>query len=213
MEFDRALTQALAEVLAPYPNVRQVAGNALRMDWTQLLGEGDRKMVSNLPYNIAVPLLLDMLERAPGVREYVVVIQREVGDRLVATAGDEAYGAVSLRIAYRARTALIRRIAPEVFWPRPNVGSVLVRLTPQPPPVSADPTALFRVIDEAFAERRKTVTNAMRRLGLDPPRAVRVLEASAVEPGDRPEALDLEAYARIVETLSLEGVVLEEGRR
>lgn len=213
VEFDRALNEALAEVLASYPNVRRVSGDALRMDWTALLGDRDWKMVSNPPYNIAVPLLLDLLDRAPRIRDYVVVIQREVGDRLVASAGDAAYGAASLRVAYRATAALLRRIPAEVFWPRPNVGSVLVRLTPHPPPVSADPVALFRVIDEAFAERRKTVTNALRRLGLDPSRAVRVLEASGIEPSARPETLNLEAYARIVEGLAGEGVVLQEDRR
>lgn len=213
IEFDRALHDALAEVLAPYPNVRRVAGDAMRMDWDALLGTEPWAMVSNLPYNIAVPLLLDMLVRAPGIEGYVVVLQRELGERLVARAGDEAYGAVSLRVAYRARTALVRRMPPEVFWPRPNVESVLVRITPHPPPVTADPTALFHVIDEAFAERRKTVTNAVRRLGLDAEPAVRILETCGVRPEARPETLDLEAYARIVEALRGEGVVPTGDRR
>jgi 16S rRNA (adenine1518-N6/adenine1519-N6)-dimethyltransferase len=213
VEFDRALAEALAEVLAPYPNVRQVAGDALKMDWDAVLGEGDWKMVSNLPYNIAVPLLVDMLERVPKVREYVVVIQREVGDRLMASAGDEAYGAVSLRVGYRARTTLVRRIPPEVFWPRPNVESVLVRLAPQAPPVDADPAVLFRVIDEAFGERRKTMTNALRRLGLEPTGATRILRACGVEPDARPEDLALEDFSRIADALAREGVTLPEGRR
>ncbi|HEX9122447.1 MAG TPA: 16S rRNA (adenine(1518)-N(6)/adenine(1519)-N(6))-dimethyltransferase RsmA [Actinomycetota bacterium] len=213
LEFDRALADALAEVLAPYPNVRQEAGDALRVDWDAVLGEGDWKMVSNLPYNIAVPLLLDMLERVPRIREYVVVIQREVGDRLVASAGDEAYGAVSLRVAYRARAALVRRIPPEVFWPRPKVGSVLVRLTPQAPPVNADPDVLFLVIEEAFGERRKTMTNALRRLGLEPVLATRILKTGGVDPSTRPEDLALEDFARIAEALVREGVPLAESRR
>lgn len=213
LEFDRALADALAEVLAPYPNVRQEAGDALRVDWDAVLGEGDWKMVSNLPYNIAVPLLLDMLERVPRIREYVVVIQREVGDRLVASAGDEAYGAVSLRVAYRARAALVRRIPPEVFWPQPKVGSVLVRLTPQAPPVNADPDVLFLVIEEAFGERRKTMTNALRRLGLEPVLATRILKTGGVDPSTRPEDLALEDFARIAEALVREGVPLAESRR
>ncbi|MFB3739074.1 MAG: 16S rRNA (adenine(1518)-N(6)/adenine(1519)-N(6))-dimethyltransferase RsmA, partial [Candidatus Velamenicoccus archaeovorus] len=132
LEFDRALLDALAEVVAPYPNVRRVSGDALKADWDRILPSGEWRMVSNLPYNIGVPLLLDLLERVPRIRDHVVVIQREVGERMVAAAGDEAYGAVSLRVAYRARTALLRRIPRAVFWPAPNVESVLVRLTPQP---------------------------------------------------------------------------------
>jgi 16S rRNA (adenine1518-N6/adenine1519-N6)-dimethyltransferase len=224
VEFDRALADALSEVLAPHPNVRQVAGDALRLDWDELLEVGPSegagsssergwKMVSNLPYNIAVPLLLDLLERVPAIRDLVVVIQREVGDRLVASAGDDAYGAVSLRVAYRARPELVRRISADVFWPRPNVGSVLVRLTPQPPPVDADPTLLFRVIDRSFAERRKTMTNALRRLGVGPDRAVRILRACSVPPRARPEDLDLDAYARVSDRLIEEGLVPEGADR
>jgi 16S rRNA (adenine1518-N6/adenine1519-N6)-dimethyltransferase len=213
LEFDRALADALAGMVAPYPNVRLVAGDALRVDWDTVLGPGEWTMVSNLPYNIAVPLLLDMLERVRRIRDYVVVVQREVGDRLVASAGDDAYGAVSLRVAYRARTALLRRIPATVFWPRPNVESVLVRLTPQPPPVPADPVVLFGLIDEAFGERRKTMTNALRRLGLGAAPAARLLEASAVDPGARPEDLSLEDFARVADGLRREGVTSVRGRR
>lgn len=213
LEFDRALLDALAEVVAPYPNVRRVSGDALKADWDRILPSGEWRMVSNLPYNIGVPLLLDLLERVPRIRDHVVVIQREVGERMVAAAGDEAYGAVSLRVAYRARTALLRRIPRAVFWPAPNVESVLVRLTPQPAPVAADPVALFALIDGAFAERRKTMTNALRRLGLEPGQATSVLSRSGVDPGARPEELSLEDFARVVQELELEGLTPTRGPR
>jgi len=207
VELDRALVPALREVLAAFPRVRIAVGDALRMDWDAALSAGDWMMVSNLPYNVAVPLLVDMLDRAPRIGEYLVMVQREVGERLTAQPGQDAYGAVSVRVAYRARAELVRRIPADVFWPRPKVESVTVRLTPRPAPVEVDRAALFRVIDEGFAERRKTMGNALKRLGLDAPSAERVLSQSGVVPGIRAERLGLAEFARIAEVLRREGVL------
>ena len=90
VELDRALVPALQEVLAPFPRVRLEVGDALRMDWDAALPAGDWRMVSNLPYNVAVPLLVDMLDRAPRISEYLVMVQREVGERLTAQPGEDA---------------------------------------------------------------------------------------------------------------------------
>jgi len=207
VELDRALLPALEEVLAPFPRVRLEVGDALRMDWEVALPAGEWTMVSNLPYNVAVPLLVDMLDRAPRIREYLVMVQREVGERLTAQPGEDAYGAASVRVAYRARAELVRRVPADVFWPRPKVESVTVRLTPRPAPVDVDRAALFRVIDEGFAERRKTMRNALRRLGLDGPSAERVLADNGLEPDVRAERLGLPEFARIAEALRREGVL------
>lgn len=207
VEFDRALVPALEEVLGPLPNVRLLFDDATRMDWASLL-EGRRwKMVSNLPYNVAVPLVLDVLERAPAIEVCLVMVQREVGERLAADAGDEAYGAVSVRVAYRARAELVRRVPPSVFWPEPRVESVLVRLTRRPAPVRTREAALFSVVEAGFAERRKTMTNAMRRMGLDPGSAARFLEEAEVDPRARAERLALEDFARIADILVREAVL------
>ena len=207
VEIDRALVPALREVLAQYSLVRLEVGDALKMDWEDALPAGEWTMVSNLPYNVAVPLLVDMLDRGPRITGYLVMVQREVGERLTARPGEDAYGAASVRVAYRARAELVRRIPADVFWPRPKVESVTVRLTPRLPPVDADPAALFRVIDEGFAERRKTMGNALRRLGLDARSAARVLSDSGVEPGVRAERLGLPEFARIAQALRREGVL------
>ncbi|MGH2661075.1 MAG: 16S rRNA (adenine(1518)-N(6)/adenine(1519)-N(6))-dimethyltransferase RsmA [Actinomycetota bacterium] len=201
VEFDRSLVPALREVLAPFANVRVEVGDALRMDWDRVLGRGDRRMVSNLPYNVAVPLLVGMLDRAPQIFEYVAMVQREVGERLAARPGEHAYGAVSVRVAYRAEARVIRRVPATVFWPRPNVESVLVRITPRPAPVDVDPAVLFRVIEEGFAERRKTMGNALRRLGLDPSSASRIIAACGLEPEVRAERLSLADFARVADAL------------
>jgi len=207
VELDRALVPALEEVLASFPNVRLEIGDAMRIDWGSLLEGSGWKMASNLPYNVSVPLLLDLLERVPAIEGYLVMVQREVGERLVAGPGEEAYGAASVRVAYRADAELVRRVPASVFWPRPNVASVLVRLTPRPAMVDVNERALFRVVEEGFAERRKTMGNALRRMGLDRPSASRLLRESGVDPLTRAEDLGLERFAEIADTLVREGVL------
>lgn len=205
VEFDRRLTPALREVVSGYENVRVEQLDAMRLDWHALLGAGPWAMVSNLPFNISVPLMVELLERVSRIERYHVMVQKEVGERLVAAPGDEAYGTVSVRVAYRADARLVRRIPAEVFWPRPNVDSVLVRLVPHGPPVDVDPVALFSVVDEAFAERRKTMANALRRLGLGLSDANRILSDRGVDPSTRAERLGLEDFARVTASLLAEG--------
>ena len=202
VEFDRALIPALDEVVGGVRNVRVLNADAMKVDWEQELTEGDWAMCSNLPYNIAVPLVLDLLERTPRVRRLVVTVQREVGERLAAEPGDDRYGAVSVRVAYRARAEVVRRVPPSVFWPRPRVDSVVVRLDRlDVPAVAVEPERLWPVIEAGFAQRRKTMRNALRRLGLDATEAAEVLERCGVAPDARAEELGLEALAAIAEAL------------
>lgn len=201
VELDRTLVPALREAIAPFPAVRVEVGDALRLDWPSLLGTGRWKMASNLPYNVAVPLIIELLERAPGIESSVVMVQREVGERLAARPGGKAYGAASVRVAYRARAEILRRVPPTVFWPEPGVESVLVRLTRREPPVRVEYDRLFRVVDEGFAERRKTMRNALRRMGLDVEAAGDVLRRCEVEPGARAETLSIEDFARVAEAI------------
>ena len=177
----------------------------MRTDWSSLLGAGDWRMASNLPYNVAVPLILDLLATAPGISRYVVMVQREVADRLVAEPGAEAYGAVSVKIAYRAVATLLRTVGSTVFWPEPKVGSALVGLTPHPPRVATPAAPLFRVIDEGFAQRRKTMGNALRRLGLDAQASSSMLAACDVPALARAETLDLAAFGRLTDALLASG--------
>jgi 16S rRNA (adenine1518-N6/adenine1519-N6)-dimethyltransferase len=198
IEFDRALEPALREVVGDLPRVRVMAEDAMRLDWDAALGGGTWTMCANLPYNIATPLILDLLERVPAIRTFVVMVQREVGERLVSRAGEEAYGAVSVKVAYRARARTVRRVPPSVFWPRPGVESVIVRLERwDAPPVAVEPQQLWRVVEAGFAQRRKTLTNALLRLGVDRGRAADVLARSGVPPRARAEELDLDALARV----------------
>ncbi len=205
VESDPGLVPALGEVLASHPSVRIEVVDAMRADWGSLVPGSGWVMVSNLPYHISVPLLVEMLDGVPAIVRYLVMVQREVGDRLAAAPGTEPYGAVSLRVAYRAEARIVRRVPASVFWPPPRVDSVLLRLVRRPPPVEAEPAALFRVIEEGFAERRKTIGNAIRRLGLSHRDATHLARACDVDPAERAERLGLEAFDRIVRALLAEG--------
>lgn len=203
VEFDRTLLAALREVAEPWPGVTVLEADAMRIDWASELPGERWKMVSNLPYNVAVPLVAGLLEGVPQIRSFLVMVQREVGERLAAGPGDDAYGAVSVRIAYRAEAEVVRRVPATVFWPRPAVDSVLVRLTRRErPPVTTPPERLFRVVGEGFAERRKTMRNAVRRLGLSAAEADLALARAGLEPNVRAERLSLQDFARLAEEVA-----------
>ncbi len=203
IEFDRALLPGLAESVADLACVDIVHADATKLDWPATLGDGEWVCCGNLPYNVGTSIVLDVLRDAPSVSRIVVMLQREVADRLAATPAERAaYGAVSLHVAYHARAEIVRSVPPEVFWPRPSVGSAVVRLERlEHAPVQVDPTRLWSVVDVSFAQRRKTMRNAMRRLGLSASDADATLAQAEVEPTARPETLDLPAFARIVAAL------------
>jgi 16S rRNA (adenine1518-N6/adenine1519-N6)-dimethyltransferase len=199
IEFDRSLIPALQEVVGGMGNVRILHADASSIEWNELLQEERWTMCANLPYNIAVPIVERTLGEAGFLRRWVVMLQQEVAGRLVAVPGEEGYGPVSLRVAYHAEASIIRRVPPEVFWPRPAVGSAIVRLDRRGrPAVDIDPRRLFRVVAAGFAVRRKTIRAALRPLVTEPDA---VLTAAGVDPRARAEQLGLAEFARIAEAL------------
>jgi 16S rRNA (adenine1518-N6/adenine1519-N6)-dimethyltransferase len=201
VETDRRLLPALEEALAGVAGVRVSEADAMRADWPSLLGSDPWRMASNLPYNVAVPVVLDLLEQAPNVDPFLVMVQREVGERLAAGPGEEAYGAVSLKVAYRCDVSVVRRVGSSVFWPEPKVESVVLRLSRHPSPVDTPPDVLFRLVDEGFAQRRKTMAAALVRLGLDRDASRASMERAGLDPRARAETMGLEDFARLAETV------------
>jgi 16S rRNA (adenine1518-N6/adenine1519-N6)-dimethyltransferase len=211
VERDRALLPALRDVLAGAgaDGVDVVVADAMRMDWPSALAGADRwAMASNLPYNVATPLVLELLAAAPAIDTLLVMVQREVGERLAALPGREGYGAVSVKVALRADAEIVRRVPASVFWPAPKVASVLVRLRRLPRMrVATDPAVLFRVVDEGFAQRRKMMRSALRRLGLGPAEAERALARAGIPPRARAEEIGLEGFARLAQVVEHRGDV------
>jgi 16S rRNA (adenine1518-N6/adenine1519-N6)-dimethyltransferase len=221
LELDRKLAAALADVVGD-ADVDIRVGDALRVPLAELLArdfdrvEGDLARdtgdvpdishargpagwtcVSNLPYNIAVPVVIRLLEEACEVERIVVLVQREVGERMAASPGDDQYGAVSVKVAYYSEASLLGVVPPTVFMPRPKVESVLVGLVRRAvPPVDVPSTDdLFGLVRSGFGQRRK-----MLRRSLAPVlghRTVDVLERAGVAPTARAETLGLEEWAAV----------------
>lgn len=203
VERDRRLLPALEEVLRPYRDVVRVAvADAMTLSWAALLdGRGPWAMVANLPYNVATPVVVRALDEEPRIDRMLVMVQREVGERLAAGPGEEQFGALSLHVALHGYARLVRRIPSSVFWPRPNVESALVSIERRAGGAEEHDRVLG-VVREAFRQRRKTMRAALQRLGLDRRMADEVLGAVGVRPNARPEELSLEAFAAIARGIS-----------
>jgi 16S rRNA (adenine1518-N6/adenine1519-N6)-dimethyltransferase len=157
-------------------------------------------LVANLPYNVAVPVVLHLLDLLAGVRHGLVLVQAEVADRLAASPGTKAYGGPSVKTAWYARADRAGAVPRSVFWPVPNVDSGLVRLIRHDPPPLAGGVSradVFAVVDAAFAQRRKMLRSALAGWAGSPAAAEDVLARAGVDPRARGETLDVAAFARI----------------
>ncbi|MGH7426540.1 MAG: 16S rRNA (adenine(1518)-N(6)/adenine(1519)-N(6))-dimethyltransferase RsmA, partial [Candidatus Methylomirabilales bacterium] len=161
IEVDRAVLGALREVVSGLENVEVVEGNAMTLDYSSILADERHRLISNLPYNIATPLLMTLIEEVPQIGDFFVMVQEEVGERLVAAPGSKTYGAVSVMVALCCEAERMGRVPPTVFWPAPKVESMLVRLDRRQSPLDIAPGDLMPVVRAAFSQRRKTVRNAL----------------------------------------------------
>jgi 16S rRNA (adenine1518-N6/adenine1519-N6)-dimethyltransferase len=195
VEIDRHLLPVLAAVVAGL-DVEVVPGDALTLDLAALTAGGPWSLVANLPYNVATPLVLRFLAEAPAVGRLLVMVQKEVAERLAAAPGDPAYGAVSVKVAYRAVATLVGAVPPTVFVPRPNVASALVALVRRPAP-AVDPAQvpadrLFALVEAGFAHRRKMLRRAL--AGVVGPEA---FARAGVAPTARAEELGVADWGRL----------------
>jgi 16S rRNA (adenine1518-N6/adenine1519-N6)-dimethyltransferase len=204
IEQDRRLEPALSETLARVSGVEVVWGDALTLDYDRLLGGRAARVVSNLPYQVATPLVLSMLIEHPSIAELLVMVQQEVGERLIAIPMSDAYGSVSAKISYLAEARVEFKVSRAVFMPEPDVESVVVRLTRRPsPPVDGDRDRIFAAIDAGFATRRKTIRNALRGAGLEASEVQEGLDSAGVDGSLRAEALGLAEFAAIASALEV----------
>lgn len=193
----RHLGEEAAERLTVLP------ADALRVQEADLTAAGRHPpvaLVANLPYNVAVPVLLHLLEVLPAMREGLVLVQAEVAERLTAPPGSRTYGAPSVKVAWWARAVAAGGVPRGVFWPVPNVDSSLVRFERVPPPqTTATRDQVFAVVDAAFAQRRKSLRAALAGWAGGPQAAEQALRAAGVDPTLRGERLDVATFARIAE--------------
>ncbi|MFC5744018.1 16S rRNA (adenine(1518)-N(6)/adenine(1519)-N(6))-dimethyltransferase RsmA [Actinomadura rugatobispora] len=203
VEIDPVLAGALPETVAARApelagRLEVVRGDALRL--TGVPGPEPTALVANLPYNVAVPVVLHLLATLPSLRRALVMVQSEVADRMVAAPGGKIYGVPSVKLAWYGEARRAGPVGRAVFWPAPNVDSGLVAFTrTAPPPTLASREAVFAVVDAAFAQRRKTLRAALAGWAGSAAEAERALRAAGVDPRARGEALDVAAFARIAQ--------------
>lgn len=203
VEFDRALLPVLEEAVAGLQNVEVMHGDAMKLDFGKLLQAGGWRFISNLPYGLATPLVAHLLESVPQIDDFIVMVQREVGERLVSAPGSKQYGSASVLVGYFADGMILARVPPTVFWPRPKVESVIVHLVRRPPSVEVSFPRLNTVVRAAFGQRRKTIRNSLASgLGLSTSRVEQALGSANIDASSRAENLTLEEFARIAEELA-----------
>ncbi len=201
VEIDPVLAERLqrtVEERLPDTQLRVLTLDALALD--TLPGDPPTALVANLPYNVAVPVLLRALERLPSLRTGLVMVQAEVADRLAAPPGSRTYGVPSVKAAWYADVRRAGSVGRHVFWPAPNVDSALVAFTRRESP-PADRLATFAVVDAAFGQRRKTLRAALAGWAGSAPRAEARLTAAGIDPGLRGEALHVTDFARLAATV------------
>jgi 16S rRNA (adenine1518-N6/adenine1519-N6)-dimethyltransferase len=196
IEVDHGIVPVLRGVVAEHPNVDVIEADAMELDWDEVLGgETGWVLVANLPYNVATPLICDILDGVPAIERMLVMVQREAADRFCAAPRTTAYGAVSVKVAYWATARIAGTVPASVFVPRPNVESALASIVRRPTPATdADPDALFTLVRTAFGQRRK-----MLRRSLAGTVAPEVFDVAGIDAQRRPEELDVVEWGRLTQ--------------
>ncbi|WP_433941941.1 16S rRNA (adenine(1518)-N(6)/adenine(1519)-N(6))-dimethyltransferase RsmA [Paenibacillus lautus] len=211
VEIDQRLIPILREVLEPYGNVRVHHGDVLKVDLHELFRQdfGDVSKVSvvaNLPYYVTTPILMKLLEEKLPLENIVVMIQKEVAERMAAAPGSKDYGSLSIAVQYYSEPKLVCIVPHTVFIPQPNVESAVIRLAvrEQPPVRVEDERFFFEVVQASFAQRRKTIANNLKSRffpGEGRERLEQLLHEAGIEPSRRGETLSIEEYARLSNVL------------
>jgi len=199
IEVDPSLVPLLQENVASYDNVTVVHADAMTLNWNELLTSHATSpqqwhLIANLPYNVATPLVADILDSVPDITHILVMVQKEVGERFAATPSSQGYGAVSVKIAFWGRASLEGVVPASVFLPRPNVESILVSIVRHQESLAPDisPKDLFSLVKAGFAKRRKMLRGA-----LGSRVSAEQFERASIAPTSRAEELDVHDWIRL----------------
>ena len=196
IEIDHGIAPVLRDVVKDLPNVSVVVGDALELAWNEIILPGSKAVVvANLPYNVATPLVADLLDAIPQISRFVVMVQKEVALRLASSVGSSDYGAISVKVAYWATARVLGDVPPSVFIPRPKVTSSIIEITRRETPAVGPhiaPQQLFKVIRTGFGQRRKMLRRSLAAIAT-PENFV----LAGVSPEARPEELDVHQWGRL----------------
>ena len=203
IELDRYLVPALEEVLNHFgerENVEIIHQDAMKIDWKEFFShrQGIWKMVANLPYNIATPLIVTLLENAPKIQSIFVMVQLEVGERFAASPKSKAYGIPSVKAQYWAETKVLGKVSPNVFLPIPKVDSAILQIIRKPSPPEVNYTNFSRLIQTAFQHRRKMIRKSLSTLI-----PISNFTIAEISPQSRPEELSVADWVKLTNTLEM----------
>ena len=206
IERDQRCIAALREIAAHYPGrLEIVEADALAFDPRPMLDGSKTRIVANLPYNIATVLLTGWLGVEPWPPYYdslILMFQREVAERIVATSDDDAYGRLSVLVGWRSAARILFDVNPSAFVPAPKVTSSVVEIVPREHPLACNPKILSRVTAAAFGQRRKMLRQSLRSLGGD---AAALLQAAEIDPTKRAEEIPVEGFVRLANLFAAVG--------
>lgn len=207
IEMDAELEPVLAEHAAEHANFSYVMGDALKVPYERIveaLGGEPELLVANLPYNVAATIILSFFDRMPSIRRAVVMVQKEVADRIGAVPSTKEYGAYTVKLALHGRVTGRFEVPPRCFMPAPHVDSAVVRIDRYDEPLVADAQfdQVARVVEAAFAQRRKTIRNSMSANGFGKDELDAAFAATGIAPAARAETLSVEDFIRLAEVLA-----------
>ncbi|MBZ2175075.1 16S rRNA (adenine(1518)-N(6)/adenine(1519)-N(6))-dimethyltransferase RsmA [Schnuerera sp. xch1] len=207
VEIDKNLLPILDKTMSSYDNVEIVHGDILKVDINKLIDEklngGPVKVVANLPYYVTTPIIAKLIEEDLNIESIIVMIQKEVADRMVASASTKQYGSLTIFVNFYANPEILITVPKTVFMPRPKVDSAVVKLNIRENDHQVDKKTFFKVVRTAFNQRRKTILNSLssRELGLDKEDVKKILDECDISQKERAENLKIEDFIKISKTL------------
>ena len=204
VELDRRLIDVMGKTLSGYPNVRIIHGDILKIDISREITAKTFKVVANLPYYITTPIVMGLLEQRLPIEVLVTMVQKEVAERMVAPPGGKDYGAMSVAVQYYTEPSIMFHVPPAAFIPSPKVESAVIRcLVRSEPPVQVkDEKRFFRVVRASFAQRRKTLANNLKNVGIADQDVKDILTEAGIDGTRRGETLSLAEFAAIADAWS-----------
>ena len=200
IELDKSLISILQQELKDFDNFQLINEDALKVNFNEIIGEEKSvKLVANLPYYVTTPIIIILLTGRYPFNSLTIMIQKEVAERMNASPGGKDYGPLSLLVQYYCRTEIIRKVSPVSFIPRPKVDSIVIKLEKLDSPrvEVEDEKLFFSIIRDAFNMRRKTLSNALKNVGLSKENLNKAFEEAGIDPRRRGETLSIEEFAKL----------------
>ena len=200
IELDSDLIPILEEELKEYGNLRIVMGDALKVDFNEIIGEEKSvKIVANLPYYVTTPIISKLLNGNYDISSITIMIQKEVAERIAARPNTKEYGALTLLVQYYSSVEIIREVSPKSFIPQPKVDSMVIKLNKLnlPRVTVRDKELFFKIVRESFNMRRKTLSNSMKNLKLEKDKLLQAFEKAGIDPRRRGETLSIEEFGKL----------------